>query len=133
MPAVKTTIASDATSVRSFMRYSFHARSSDPSGALAYHLPCRRGCPGSYFPVWGASREDFSSPSIERCAILRDSRTWRLYISYVDGVDGRWRIDVIEAGSPDSFDPAARRLALDADMANAVAVKDPWVRRVGDR
>jgi len=43
----------------------------------------------------------------------------------VDGFDGRWRIDVIEAGSPESFDPAARRLALDADMANAVAVKDP--------
>ena len=50
-------------------------------------------------------------------------------MSYVDGVDGRWRIDVIEAGSPDSFDPAARRPALDADMAKGIAVKDPWIRR----
>jgi len=60
-------------------------------------------------------------------------RRWRLYVSYVDGVDDRWRIDVIEAATPDSFDPAARRLALDADMARAIAVKDPWVRRVGER
>src|SRR2546428_1064815 len=78
-------------------------------------------------------REDFGSQSIERCAILRDGRRWRLYVSSVDEIDGRWRIDVIEAGTPDLFDPAARRLALGPDMAGAIAVKDPWVRRVGDR
>jgi hypothetical protein len=54
-------------------------------------------------------------------------------VSYVDAIDDRWRIDLIEAGSPDSFDPAARRLVLGPDMANAIAVKDPWLRRVGDR
>ena len=83
--------------------------------------------------IWRAAREDFGSQSIERCAILRDGLRWRLYVSYVDGIDDRWRIDVIEAGTPDSFDPAARRLALGANKANAVAVKDPWVRRVDDR
>jgi len=96
-------------------------------------LRVARGDGERFETIWRATREDFGSPSIERCAILRDGRTWRLYVSYVDGIDGRWRIDVIEAGSPDSFDPAARRLALDADMANAVAVKDPWLRKVGDR
>lgn len=92
-----------------------------------------RGDGERFETIWRATRADFGSQSIERCAILRDGRTWRLYVSYVDGVDGRWRIDVIEAGSPDSFNPAARRPALDADMANAVAVKDPWIRKVGDR
>ncbi|MEK6206026.1 MAG: hypothetical protein AABM32_00120 [Chloroflexota bacterium] len=96
-------------------------------------LRIARGDGERFVTIWRATREDFASPSIERCAILHDGRTWRLYVSYVDGVDGRWRIDVIEAGSPDSFDPAARRPALDADMANAIAVKDPWLRRVGDR
>ena len=96
-------------------------------------LRVARGDGERFETIWRATREDFGSPSIERCAILRDGRTWRLYVSYVDGIDGRWRIDVIEAGSPDSFDPAARRLALDSDMANAVAVKDPWLRKVGDR
>jgi len=83
--------------------------------------------------IWEAAREDFASPSIERCAILRDDRRWRLYVSYVDGLDGRWRIDVIEAASPDAFDPRSRRPALDCDMANAIAVKDPWLRRVEGR
>jgi hypothetical protein len=96
-------------------------------------LRIARGDGEQFQTIWRATREDFASPSIERCAILRDSRRWRLYLSYVDGVDGRWRIDVIEAGTPDTFDPSARRPALDADMARAVAVKDPWLRRVGDR
>jgi hypothetical protein len=92
-----------------------------------------RGDGERFQTIWSATREDFGSQSIERCAVLRDGRRWRLYVSYVDGLDGRWRIDVIEAGSPDSFDPAARRPALSADMANAIAVKDPWIRHVGDR
>jgi hypothetical protein len=87
-------------------------------------LGIARGDGERFQTIWRATREDFASPSIERCAILRDGRTWRLYVSYVDGVDGRWRIDVIEAGSPESFDPTARRLALSADSANAVAVKE---------
>jgi len=96
-------------------------------------LRIARGDGERFQTIWSARREDFGSQSIERCAILRDGRRWRLYVSYVDGVDDRWRIDVIEAATPDSFDPAARRLALDADMARAIAVKDPWVRRVGER
>jgi len=96
-------------------------------------LRIARGDGERFETIWRATREDFGSQSIERCAILRAGRTWRLYVSYVGGVDDRWRIDVIEAGTPDSFDPAARRLALDADMARAVAVKDPWIRRVDDR
>jgi hypothetical protein len=96
-------------------------------------LRIARGDGERFETIWRATREDFGSQSIERCAILRDGRRWRLYVSYVDGVDQRWRIDVIEAGSPDSFDPAARRIALGPDMAGAAAVKDPWLRRVGDR
>jgi hypothetical protein len=96
-------------------------------------LRIARGDGERFETIWRATREDFGSPSIERCAILRDGRRWRLYVSYVDGIDDIWRIDVIEAGSPDSFDPAQRRPALSADIAKAVAVKDPWIRRVGDR
>ncbi len=96
-------------------------------------LRIARGDGERFQTIWRAKREDFGSQSIERCAILRDGPRWRLYVSYVDGVDDRWRIDVIEAGSPESLDPTARRLALGADAARALAVKDPWIRRVGDR
>jgi hypothetical protein len=88
-----------------------------------------RGDGERFAPIWRATREDFGSQSIERCAIVREKKSWRLYVSYVDGLDGRWRIDVMEAGSPDAFDPSARRPALDADAAHALAVKDPWLRR----
>jgi hypothetical protein len=92
-----------------------------------------RGDGETFTTIWRARREDFTSPSIERCAIVRDGRVWRLYVSYVDGVDGRWRIDVIEATAPDAFDTRARRPALVADAANALAVKDPWLRHEAGR
>lgn len=92
-----------------------------------------RGDGERFETIWRARREDFASPSIERCAIVRERQVWRLYVSYVDSVDGRWRIDVIESGSPDAFDPTKRRLVLDCDGASALAVKDPWIRRDGER
>ena len=96
-------------------------------------LRIARGDGERFETIWRATREDFGSESIERSAILKDDRAWRLYVSYVNGVDGRWQIDVLEAGSPDAFDAGTRRVALDCDAANATAVKDPWLRRVGDR
>ena len=93
-------------------------------------LRIARGDGVRFETIWRATREDFGSASIERCAIVRDNKRWRLYVSFVDGVDGRWRIDVLEAASPDTFDPRGRGKALDADDAHAIAVKDPWLRRV---
>lgn len=80
--------------------------------------------------IWSARRQDFGSPSIERCALVRAGKVWRLYVSYVDGSDGRWSIDVLEADTPDRFEPARRSRALDPDAAGVAAVKDPWLRRV---
>jgi hypothetical protein len=82
--------------------------------------------------IWRATREDLGSQSIERSAIVKERGRWRLYVSHAADIDGRWRIEVIEASSPDAFDPRARRLALGPDMAGATAVKDPWLRRDGD-
>lgn len=82
--------------------------------------------------IWSARRQDFGSPSIERCAIVRAGDAWRLYVSYVDGADGAWSIDVLEAARPDSFDPQRRRRVLGPAEAGVAAVKDPWLRRVGD-
>jgi len=83
--------------------------------------------------IWRATREDFGSESIERCAIVRDGARWRLYVSYVNGMDGRWQIDLLEATSPEGFDPRTRSQVLGADTANAIAVKDPWLRHEADR
>lgn len=84
----------------------------------------------NFTTIWSASKDDFASPSIERSALVRVSDDcWRLYVSYVDGADGRWRIDLLEAATPDGFDPRARRPALTAGGIGVEGVKDPWVTR----
>src|SRR2546422_11404373 len=52
-------------------------------------LVLARGDGERFTPIWRASREDFDTASIERCAIVRSGETWRLYVSYVDAADGR--------------------------------------------
>ena len=79
------------------------------------------------------TKDALDSPSIERCAIHRaPDGAWLHYISYVDGTDGRWRTDLIEAPAPDAFDPAARQPIFTADIEPGIeGVKDPWVLRIG--
>ena len=59
-----------------------------------------------YETVWVASKDEFVAESIERCALVRAGRTWRLYASYVWREDRRWRIGLLEAPSVDAFDSA---------------------------
>lgn len=81
-------------------------------------------------PIWTATKDDFDTPSIERSALVQIAEDhWRLYVSYVDGADGRWRIDLLEATKPDAFNPADRRPILTAADIGGEAVKDPWVAR----
>ena len=104
-----------------------------PRPVRGAELVVARGDGTAFVPIWRATRDDFASPSIERCAIVRENDRWRLYVSYVDGRSGRWRIDLLEADAPDRFDPATRTATFAAENADAVAVKDPWLRRVGGR
>jgi len=74
----------------------------------------------------------FETTSIERCAIQRaDDGAWLWFVSYVDGSDGRWRIDLLEADAPDRFDPATRTPVFTAPPLGVEGVKDPWVFRIG--
>jgi len=82
--------------------------------------------------IFVITKDQLDSPSIERCAINRaDDGTWLWFISYVDGEDGRWRIDLLEAPSPDAFDPASRKTLFTAPTLGVEGVKDPWIMRVG--
>lgn len=78
------------------------------------------------------TKDQFDSPSIERCAIHRaPDGAWLWYVSYVDGETGRWRTDLIEAPRPDAFHPANRQLLFEAHAPDVEGVKDPWVLRIG--
>ncbi|HEX6972092.1 MAG TPA: hypothetical protein VF234_07720 [Limnochordia bacterium] len=84
--------------------------------------------------VYRLHKSALGSDSIERCALFRtEDGTFRYYVSYVDPADGRWRIDLLSAQSPDAFDPAARQPALTAADIGAEGVKDPNVYYIGGR
>jgi len=89
---------------------------------------------GERFDIIASIRkEDLGTSSIERGALLQTGDgAWRLYLSYVDPADGRWRIDLMEAAGPEALDPAKRLPILTAADIGAEGIKDPWVCRVGD-
>jgi len=82
--------------------------------------------------VWKATREDFRSKSIEKSCLLKcPDGKFRLYVSYVDPKDQRWRVDMLEANSPEKFDPAKRVKILTAADIKEEGVKDPAVYVIG--
>lgn len=83
--------------------------------------------------AWKLHKKELNSSSIERSYLVKVSdQLYRLYISYVDSVDNRWRIDVVEADSPLSFDVNNRKKVLTAgDYPGIEGVKDPYVIQVG--
>lgn len=78
--------------------------------------------------VWRLTKDQIGSASIERGCLRRlNDGTWRLWISYVDPEDSRWRIDVLEADAPDRFDVSGRQPVFTAGPLGIEGVKDPWV------
>ena len=77
--------------------------------------------------IWESSKADYGTDSIERGGLMRtEAGGWRLYISYVDPADNRWRVDRMDAASPDGFQTADRREVLTAASIGEEGVKDPF-------
>lgn len=92
----------------------------------------------AFTSIWTARKADFDANSIEKGCLIRDphSGRWRLYLSYEvsQGYDRNppsWRIDLLEADSPDGFDPLDARPVIDGPMFGFSFVKDPVVIVVG--
>lgn len=82
--------------------------------------------------IWTGTKEQFNSPSIERSALLKTPEgRFRIYVSYVSGDNGKWQIDVLEADSPEGFDPATRQMVLHPDDVDSEGVKDPYIFILG--
>ena len=82
--------------------------------------------------VWEAAREEFDSPSVERAALVKTpGGRYRLYLSLVDGADGRWKVEVMEAAEPAGFRPGERRRVLDPVPLGLAGVKDPYILLLG--
>jgi hypothetical protein len=74
------------------------------------------------------TKEQVDAESLERPVLvdLPDGR-WRLYLSCATHGTKHWRVEVMEADDPGSFDPASRWTVLPGD--DAKAVKDPVIMR----
>ncbi|MDA7618427.1 hypothetical protein N8703_03925 [Verrucomicrobia bacterium] len=81
--------------------------------------------------VWNTTKEALNTDSIEKGSLFRtrDGR-WRLYLSYVDPSDQRWRVDLLEANHPSEFDIHQRTSILTARETGCEGVKDPFVMEV---
>jgi hypothetical protein len=103
-----------------------------PHPHRGYLLRIARSADGVNFTtVWEVTKEQLGTESMERCALVRlDKNLWRLFVSFVDPADRRWRIDALDAPSPTQFDPQKRKAALTAADASVEGVKDPIVYRL---
>jgi hypothetical protein len=78
--------------------------------------------------VWSVTKDQFSSASIERCALYKQpGAQWRYFASYVDPEDGRWCVSVLEAPEISRLAPANARPLFKAHAFGLEGIKDPWI------
>jgi hypothetical protein len=92
------------------------------ANVLARSRDGRRFEPVARFP-----KERFGAESLERPALARTPEgRWLLYVSCATPGSKHWRIDVLEAGTPEALADAPARAALPGDAG--WGVKDPVLR-----
>ncbi|TDD34918.1 hypothetical protein E1286_40260 [Nonomuraea terrae] len=81
--------------------------------------------------VWSVHKDELRTPSMERFRLTRTPGGYRLYLSYVDPADNRWRVDALAADHPSRFDLTDARPVLTAASTGTEGVKDPYVVQDG--
>lgn len=67
------------------------------------------------------SKTKMDAESLERPTLIRTNEgKWRLYLSCATTGTKHWRVELLEADSPDTFDPSTRRVILPGDKDWAV-------------
>jgi predicted GH43/DUF377 family glycosyl hydrolase len=92
-----------------------------------YAIAIARSADGENFETLQMiTKDQMDTESLERPVLvsLPDGR-WRLYLSCATFGTKHWRVEVMEADDPGSFDPATRRTVLPGSEASAV--KDPVI------
>jgi hypothetical protein len=76
--------------------------------------------------------DELATESLERPAlVVTEDGTFRLYVSCATTGTKHWRVEMMEAADPASFDPAAAGVVLPG--SELVGVKDPVIIRVGGK
>lgn len=107
-------------------------RPKDSNSGRGWRCAVAASADGIHFDdIWEVHKDELAAPSMERFSLIKAPGGYRLYISYVDPADRRWRIDVMEAAEPASFSIKSARSALTANKTGTEGVKDPYVLRIG--
>jgi hypothetical protein len=101
--------------------------------ARGVHTVLARSADGERFAtVASFERERFGAESLERPALVRaPGGGWRLYVSCATPHSKHWRIDLLEADTPEALAAAAPRTVFGGDAH--WGVKDPVIRVAGGR
>jgi hypothetical protein len=84
----------------------------------------------SFRPVFTIGKDQLGAESLERPAlVVTPDGSWRLYLSCATPGTRHWRVELIEAGAPDAFDPGNAVVVAPGDGARAI--KDPVIVRRG--
>ncbi|HEX4699984.1 MAG TPA: hypothetical protein VH857_11580 [Actinomycetes bacterium] len=79
-------------------------------------------------PVCQVGKDTFEGDSIERPALVRTPKgRWRLYVSVATPGTKHWRVDLLEASTPEGLADAGPRTVMAG--SDRLAVKDPVVVR----
>ncbi|HWG64576.1 MAG TPA: hypothetical protein VG253_23070 [Streptosporangiaceae bacterium] len=92
-----------------------------------YAVAVARSTDGQHFsPLITIEREVIGTESLERPTLVRTPEgAWRLYLSCATPGTKHWRVEMIEADDPASFDPRGRQVVLPGDAK--IGVKDPVI------
>ena len=104
-----------------------------PGHGRGYAVAVARSADGVRFEtLLTIGKAEMDADSLERPALVQiQDGTWRLYLSCATAGTKHWRVEVLEADSPDAFEARQRRVVLPGDARTAV--KDPViVRNDGD-
>lgn len=92
-----------------------------------YAVAIARSADGVHFEtIQVIDKDEMDAESLERPALVRTPEgTWRLYLSCATWRTKHWRVEMLEARTPDAFDASRRIVVLPGD--SGLAVKDPVV------
>jgi hypothetical protein len=115
-----------AVSVDGITYLAYRLRRPVTEGRGYANVVARGSDPVTFEPVAEVTKEAFDSASLERPAlVVTPQGRWRLYVSVATAGSKHWRVDLLEAATPEGLAVATPRTVLPGDAG--VGVKDPVV------
>lgn len=87
----------------------------------------------NFTDIWKSDKSFFGGISLEKASLIKTlDGKYRLYISYVDPEDNRWRIDMIESDKVQNLDPIEKIKIFTSSDLGVEGIKDPEIIILGN-